>query len=183
MSARVCSHLGGGGKPQRDRTAEVTTLTLADLGWTLALNNAAVPNVNELSETAFARLVAGASLALTVRRNGAPAGFLVAFRPGLDYASPNYRWFCDRLDNFLYIDRVVVDPALRRAGVGSALYRAAAEVAATAGVPLTCEVNEYPPNEGSLAFHQRFGFRIIGRQETDGGKKRVALMRRDRPAN
>lgn len=157
----------------------VTALEPADLGWALTLNNAAVPNVNNLTEGEFAQLVAGASLALTAKRDGASAGFLLAFRPGIDYASPNYRWFCDRLDDFLYIDRVVVDPALRRVGVGRALYGAAAAVADHAGVPLTCEVNEYPLNEGSLVFHERFGFRIIGRQETEGGKKRVALMRRD----
>jgi hypothetical protein len=34
---------------------------------------------------------------------------------------------------------------------------------------LTCEVNLRPPNEGSLRFHRRLGFREVGRQETPYG--------------
>jgi predicted GNAT superfamily acetyltransferase len=160
----------------------IGTLTSADLEWARTLNNAAVPDVNDLAVAAFTRLVSLAPIALTARRQDVPVGFLLAFRPGTDYASPNYRWFCERLPDFLYIDRVVVEPNTRRGGVGRALYAAAAAVADGADVPLTCEVNEVPPNPGSMAFHDRFGFRIIGRQETEGGTKRVALMRRDKPS-
>jgi uncharacterized protein len=147
--------------------------------WSLALNNAAVPNVNALSAEAFERLVGIATLALGAWREDKPAGFLLAFRPGTDYDCENYRWFGARMTDFLYIDRVVVGPAARRGGVGRALYEAAAAEAAKAGVPLTCEVNEEPPNPGSFAFHERLGFRVVGRQATEGGKKHVALMRRD----
>lgn len=151
----------------------------ADFSWALALNNAAVPAVNELTEAEFERLVGMSALALAAWRESTPAGFLLAFRPGADYASENYRWFSREMTDFLYIDRVVVDPAVRRGGVGRSLYEAAAEEAKKAGVALVCEVNEEPPNPESMVFHEWFGFRVVGRQSTEGGKKKVALMRRD----
>src|SRR5438045_4014878 len=51
------------------------------------------------------------------------AGFLLAFREGADYDSPNYRWFSNRYDSFLYIDRVVVSALYREKGLGSSLYQ------------------------------------------------------------
>ena len=41
---------------------------------------------------------------------------------------------------------------------------------------MTCEVNIRPPNDGSMHFHERLGFRQVASQEIDGGKKEVALM-------
>jgi len=157
----------------------IRALRFDQLVWALRLNNAAVPNVNALSADEFERLVGMSALALGAWRDEKPAGFLLAFRPGADYASENYRWFSREMTDFLYIDRVVVDPAARRGGVGRALYQAAAAEAAKAGVPLVCEVNEEPPNPDSMRFHERFGFRVVGRQETEQGEKRVALMQKD----
>lgn len=138
------------------------------------LNNAALPAVNELSDAALASLVREAELALTLRQDGALGGFLIAFAPGSDYASPNYRWFSDRYPDFLYVDRIVVAPQARGQGLGRALYRAVFDQAA--GRPLCCEVNLRPPNESSLRFHHSLSFREVGRQETEGGEKEVALL-------
>jgi len=41
---------------------------------------------------------------------------------------------------------------------------------------MTCEVNLRPPNEGSMHFHQRLGFRQVAEQESEGGTKTVALL-------
>lgn len=32
--------------------------------------------------------------------------------------------------------------------------------------------------DASIVFHERMGFRVVGEQETEGGRKRVALMTR-----
>jgi predicted GNAT superfamily acetyltransferase len=31
-------------------------------------------------------------------------------------------------------------------------------------------------NQGSILFHEKYGFTQVGTQETDGGKKEVSLM-------
>ncbi|MDA0219651.1 MAG: GNAT family N-acetyltransferase [Proteobacteria bacterium] len=151
-------------------------LLAQDAGWFLALNNAAVPHVNALDGAALAALLEEAAWTAAVEHDGRPAGGLIAFGPGAAYASPNYRWFDARHADFLYVDRVVVDAACRGAGLGRALYGALRDHASGRTPLLACEVNEQPPNPASMAFHERFGFAAVGRQETEGGTKRVALM-------
>ncbi|MCP5368197.1 MAG: GNAT family N-acetyltransferase [Hyphomicrobiales bacterium] len=113
---------------------------------------------------------------------GAIAGFLIALTPGADYASPNFLWFRDRYAQFVYCDRILVAPAAKGRGLGRALYGDLAAFAAGRAPRITCEVNLRPPNPESLAFHARLGFREVGRQQTEGGAKEVALMAWDHGA-
>ena len=163
-------------------TLTLRDLTVADAGWFLALNNAAVPHVNALTQGDLAALLAEARLARAVEVDGMPAAGLIAFAAGAAYASPNYRWFDARSDGFLYIDRIVVDEARRGGGLGLALYRDVVAAADGRYRCLACEVNERPANEASMRFHERFGFRAVGRQQTEGGAKSVVLMERALPA-
>lgn len=146
----------------------------ADLATILALNQQAVPAVSPLDGDALAALVDLAAATLVAVDGGVVAGFVVVFGPGAPYTSPNYRWFVDRYPAFRYVDRIVVAPTARGRGLGGALYD---EVERRGGAPwLTCEVNLRPRNEASLRFHARRGFVEVGRQDTDGGAKRVALL-------
>lgn len=112
-------------------------------------------------------------VALAAVAGEALVGFCMVMPPGTDYDSPNYRYFCDRYDDFVYLDRVAVDVAWRGRGVGRALYD---EVALRAVAAWFClEVNVQPPNPGSLAFHARLGFAEVDRLETRPGKV-VSLM-------
>ena len=54
--------------------------------------------------------------------NGRVVAFLLAFREGADYDSPNYLWFAQRYADFLYIDRVVVAATHQGRGLGARLY-------------------------------------------------------------
>ena len=149
----------------------------ADAAWALALNNAAVPAVNEHDDDSLHALIGCAATVLVAETDDGPTGLLVLFREGAAYQSPNYRWFADRFDRFLYVDRVIVEPDARGLGLGTLLYQSALDLGRLDDVPvLTCEVNEQPPNPRSRLFHERFGFQVAGRQETDGGKKTVTLL-------
>jgi len=151
-----------------------------DLDRLVALNNAAVPAVNALERSDVARFAETADHFRVAARHGAPVGLLIGLGPGADYASPNYLWFMARYDAFLYVDRIVVDPAERSSGIGAALYADLERAARTAGCPrLACEVNLRPANERSLRFHERLGFRPVGTQDTEGGAKSVCLMLRE----
>lgn len=151
--------------------------TTDDLSAIHAQNEAAVPAVSAISLTDFAWFLEMAAYFRVAEIDGALAGFMLGLRPGLDYASLNYAWFSARYDDFYYIDRLAVDPAFRRRGVASALYDDIERCALEAGAPvLACEVNLHPRNEESLAFHAARGFHEVGRQDTEGGAKTVALM-------
>ena len=94
--------------------------------------------------------------------------FVVGFAPGSDYASPNYRYFEKRGSDHLYVDRIVVAQEARGMRIGQKLYDRVVELAIDNGrSEVTFEVNLDPPNPGSLAFHERMGFREIGQQKTD----------------
>lgn len=147
-----------------------------DLPAALALNNANLPALNELDADELARLVSISHTALTAEVDGAFAGFCIAMPPGVDYASLNYAWFSRTFDRFVYLDRIAVDPAFRRYGIGRAFYAALVERARGAFPRITCEVNIRPMNESSLAFHHSIGFREVGQQDTDGGSKTVSLL-------
>jgi len=160
-------------------TVQLREIAPEDADWLEAENNAAVPNVNALSGPALIDLAGQAAYRRIALDNGQPVGFLIAFAPGADYRSQNYVWFSGRYDDFLYIDRVVVADAARGRGIGGILYQDLFDFALGKTARITCEVNEKPPNPGSIRFHERLGFTIVGRQETEAGAKSVALMARD----
>ncbi len=147
-----------------------------DLAALLAMNNALAPHVGLVDAPRMADLVDWAEVAVVAEMGGALAGGMVAIGPGTAYDSPNYRWFCDRYPDFLYVDRVFVAPAHHGRGVGRRLYGPVMARAAARGAPVTCEVNERPPNPDSVAFHQCLGFAAVGNQDYEGGAKRVVMM-------
>lgn len=158
------------------------TITVQDVQDTelpaiLAMNNAAVPNVNALDADELERLRQQAVYCRTARRDGVLAGFLLAMEPGADYDSPNYQWFCQHFDNFVYIDRVVVAGPHRGHGVGRVFYADVQSFAEPRAKLLTCEVNLEPRNDVSLLFHGTYGFREVGQQSNED--KRVSLLAKD----
>lgn len=155
---------------------EIADIAAADFAPVLELNAAEVPHVGQIDEDQLRWFAENAAYLRVARRGAALAGFLIGLRPGTEYKSPNYRWFCDRYDDFAYVDRVAVATTARRTGLASRLYEDfAASLPAT--VPLmTCEVNIEPPNEGSMRFHRKLGFRQVGRLIAADGSKTVAML-------
>lgn len=143
----------------------------------LSLNDGALPAVSPLDDDGLVALVGECSHAIVaVNDDGSLGGFCITLGPGAAYASLNYRWFAARYDEFEYLDRIVVAPAARGAGIGGAMYDELERRIAGATPWLLCEVNVRPLNEGSLRFHHRIGFAEVGQQDTDGGTKRVSLL-------
>ena len=161
-------------------TYSTRSLIPADLTLLLALNNAAVPAVNELDAPALAALVEHSHLAVAVVRSDAPdlaLGFAILFVAGADYESENYRWFSARSTDFLYVDRIVVADGHRGQGLGQVLYDAIFGAARRLNLAeVLCEVNLEPPNPGSLAFHDRLGFTEVGQLSTKGDTVVVSLL-------
>jgi len=152
-----------------------------DLDALVAVNDGASPAVPITPRDGLAALVAMSTVAVVVESGGEPAGFVLGMPPDLAYESENYLYFSARARelgrSFVYVDRIVLMPALQSRGLGPRLYDAVFDEARRVGAAeVLCEVNVEPPNPGSLAFHTRLGFVEVGRQETHGGENVVALL-------
>ncbi len=140
--------------------------------------NAAV--VRETSAMDLARLRQLHALAFHHRVaivDGEVAGFLLAMRDGAAYANDNFDWFSARYPRFVYVDRIVVAAAAAGTGIGRRLYDDLFDRARQLGIGVVaCEYNLEPPNPASRRFHDRFGFREVGRQHVANGTKLVSLQ-------
>jgi predicted GNAT superfamily acetyltransferase len=150
--------------------------TAADFGQILALNAESVHFLSPLDDARLRYLHAQATYHRVVDDAGTIGAFLLAFREGADYDSPNYAWFARTYPQFLYIDRIVVSMIARGRGLGAQLYNDIIAFASASCVErLTCEFDIDPPNPASAKFHAYFGFREVGRQRV-GGNKEVSLQ-------
>lgn len=159
-------------------SVRVRDATAADHAAVFALNNAHTPHVNALTDEEFAWLVAHAAYYRVAVDDVGLAGFVLCLPHGTEYWSRNYKWFAERYADFLYLDRVVVSPRVRRGGVGRALYDDLHAAVAGRWLRVGLEVNLRPPNPGSMAFHEALGYRPIGVLEYDDGEKAVQMFER-----
>ena len=156
---------------------QIRPATAADFPAILALNEASVAVLAPMDFARLEDLHAGSSYHKVAEVDGAVLAFLLVFREGASYDSPNYLWFSAHYPRFLYIDRIVVSAESRGGGIGPALYEDLIAEARNRGVDLVCcEYDIAPPNPGSARFHARFGFREVGQQVVAGGKKAVSLQ-------
>jgi predicted GNAT superfamily acetyltransferase len=108
---------------------------------------------------------------------GEVAAFLIAFAPGAAYSSENYRWFAQRYDAFIYIDRVAVDERHRGKKLGTLMYEDLFAFAREKGFTrVLAEYDVDPPNPVSSKLHERFGFREVGSKKVSYAEKRVAFQ-------
>lgn len=145
-------------------------MTHSDFDSIVHLNQNALEGVGPLDHESLSLLVKMSDQALVVDDDGDIAGFVITLPPGTDYDSSRYRWFEDRLvEDYVYLDRIVVSQDHRREGVASTLYE---QIEGDA--PVALEV--YETNDVSLAFHESRGFEEIGALTHDG-KTNLMLVR------
>jgi len=111
-----------------------------------------------MDEDRLLALLAWAERAVVIDLEGSPAGFVFLFSAGTDYDSASYVELGRLFDEFTYLDRIVIDEAFHRRGLGTAVYD---ELEAQAVRRMVLEVNIDPPNEASLAFHRARGYRGV----------------------
>jgi predicted GNAT superfamily acetyltransferase len=140
------------------------------------MNAGEVPHVGTADLSFFQRWAELAPYFRVAEFGYSLGGFLLAMTPDSDYDSVNFQWFRDRSDDFVYVDRIVVHKDFQRTGVGRQFYEDLYTFARPIASRITCEVNVEPPNEGSMQFHLAQGFVEVGRQQTEGGAKTVALL-------
>ena len=147
----------------------VRDITFNDLDTVVDINQTALEGVGPLDREGLALLVKQADQALVVDDDGDIAGFVITLPTGATYDSSRYEWFEKRLDDYVYLDRIVVADTHRRLGVASRLYE---EI--EGDKPVALEV--YETNDASLAFHEQRGFEPVGELEHDG-KTNIMFVR------
>jgi uncharacterized protein len=137
----------------------------------LALNNEHAAELSWLEPERLSFLLGEAFYA---RRMGTLEAFIMTFDQDANYDSPNFLWFRERYQRFVYVDRVVVAGTARGRGHARRIYEDLFDHVSRAGHTIvTCEVNAEPPNPASDAFHAALGFVEVGDAVIHGGKKAV----------
>ncbi len=148
-----------------------------ELNELLLLNQANIPHVGSITLDRMMHLYNQSSCFLVAEVESTKAGFVIAFGPTADYDSPNFLFFKERYQSFIYIDRIAITDKYRRQGIGTLLYDRVKEVARGQSIPLmSCEYNLWPKNEISGLFHEKYGFNEVGRQKTEVGTHTVSLQ-------
>ena len=150
---------------------------IKDFDRILELNDESVHFLSPLTKEKLSNLISRSEMLNVIEIDGIVEAFVLTLREGKEYDSINYLWFSDHYDQFLYIDRVVVSLKMQGKGLGNMLYQSVFTHAKSINVPfVAAEIDINPPNPGSLIFHEKFGFKEVGKQKVDEGKKMVSLQ-------
>jgi uncharacterized protein len=140
----------------------------------LRLNNENARETSPLSREKLSNMVAAASVASAIEPSIA---FLLAFGQDDNFDGGHFRWFRGRLERFIYVDRIVVGDGHRRLGLGRLLYKDLFRRAELLGHShVACEVNIWPSNPTSDAFHAALGFTEVGTATTADGARTVRYL-------
>ncbi|MGG6463573.1 GNAT family N-acetyltransferase [Solilutibacter silvestris] len=151
--------------------------TKEDFASIVRLNEAEVLQTSPMSQERLQFLADISSYFKVMEYESSASAFLLAMGPNAPYENDNYSWFASRFKDFMYVDRIVVGPKLAGRGAGSKLYLDLFNFSRSHGLKtIVCEYNIEPPNPASKAFHDKLGFREVGRQLVSGGGKLVSLQ-------
>lgn len=146
-----------------------------DFAWVIALGNANQVETGPLDEDRLTRLVEASYVSRVAEPD---LGFLITFIPTSRYDSPNFVWFVERMDCFVYVDRIVVAAHARGQGIARRFYEGLFARAKADGYEhVVCEVNSDPPNPISDQFHAALGFTPVGQATLSNGKSVTYLSR------
>jgi predicted GNAT superfamily acetyltransferase len=156
---------------------QIHDLGFADIARMLPLNNAHAYETSFLDALGMSALLDRAFYCRGID-HGATA-FLIALHQNAPYDNPNFNWFKQRYDSFVYVDRIVVAEVARGQGLARRLYEDLFSGARQAGHDcVVCEINFDPPNPASDAFHGAMGFVAVGQAVIHNGTKEVRYFER-----
>lgn len=155
----------------------VVDMRETDFEAVVRLNDRVVLQTSAMDLGRLRELHALSSYHRVARVDGRTVAFVLAMRENAPYRNENFEWFASRYRKFVYVDRIVVRSEFAGMGLGTSLYRDLFVFAGANEVDaVVCEYNIDPPNLPSRAFHDKFGFREVGRQRVAGGSKLVTLQ-------
>lgn len=150
-----------------------------ELDAVVALNNAAGPSILPMDAAKVRFFWEHAEYFRVAEQDGVITGFLVALSQDAPHDSPNFLWFHERHERFLYVDRIVIARPRRGGGRGRAFYADVQSFAELRWPQLCCEVFLQSGNDPALLFHGSFGFREVGQLVMAGTNIRVAMLMKE----
>ena len=142
----------------------------------IKLSSENIPAVGKLDEKSFKSFLEYSDYFKLVKYDNQFIGFIIGLLPNRPYNSVNYKWFEKKYKSFIYIDRVVVSFKYQNKGFGSLFYDDLKNCFKDSYDFMTCEVNIIPKNDISMKFHKKYGFREVGKQRIENGKKLVSMQ-------
>ena len=97
---------------------EIRDISRNDYDDIIRINESVVEHMNPINEERLEMLLGYSAYSKLAIIEGAIVGFVLAMRENQLYNNDNYRWFSDRYDTFLYIDRVAIYPGFEGKGIG-----------------------------------------------------------------
>ena len=150
----------------------------SDFSEILSLNQKAMPAVSFMDEESLNYFHNVSEYFKLIKRGKENKiyGFLIGLTDKLNYKSENYLWFSKRYSSFMYVDRIVIQKDSLGLGLGTMLYNDLIDYSKNKFKNIICEYNIKPMNLISKKFHEKFGFKRVGNQKTEGGTKEVLMM-------
>ncbi len=157
---------------------EIIDATKSDLAEILMLNQKAKPAVSSMDEKSLNYFYSVSEYFKLIKcgNKNKIYGFLIGLTDNLKYKSENYLWFSKRYSSFMYVDRIVIQEKSIGLGFGTMLYNDLIDYSSGKFENIICEYNIKPMNLISKKFHEKFGFKRVGSQKTEGGTKEVLMM-------
>ena len=140
------------------------------------LNRKNMPAVGRLDEKSFNKFLEYSDYFKLVKYDNQFIGFMIGVLPDRPYNSVNYKWFEKKYKSFIYIDRIVISFRYQNKGFGTIFYDDLKNCFKDSHDSMTCEVNIIPKNDISMKFHKKYGFKEVGQQRTENGKKLVYMQ-------
>ena len=103
-------------------------------------------------------------------------GFLNGLLPSKDYKSEHYKWFNDRYESFIYVDRIIFNKSYQNQGYGTVFYDDLINSIENKPLDIACEVNTKPYNKQSIRFHKKYGFREVGSKDINIEKSVIYMI-------
>lgn len=126
------------------------------------LNEKAAPEALSLVESVFVETAKLCDYHFDLTEKGRLIAFAQGMSSGQGLDHFSYQWFSMRFEEFVFIDRIMVDNAYRRQGRGTELLQACVEKAqAQSKALMVCHVHDRPSNKIGHLFAQSMGFTAI----------------------
>ena len=157
-------------------SCRIEQATKDDLEFILSLNEDSMPAVSSSNLEMMKHFLVISDYFKVCKVNGEPIGFLIALLPAKDYNSEHYQWFNDKYDSFIYVDRIIFNKSYQKQGYGTILYNDLINSIKNKSLDIACEINLKPYNEQSIKFHDKYGFKEVGRKDVNIEKSVIYMI-------